>query len=158
MLTQLYNRAGFYYEARTILELFKMQDSKIFVLFSDVDGLKKVNDTLGHEAGDLLIQEMAACIKENLTNDMLAMRYGGDEFVVFGAYEDEAEVECFVDAIQTSIDQRNASGKNPFYLSTSVGVTQYHASEIQELSDVIDIADAKMYEHKRKKREQKNNI
>lgn len=158
MLTQLYNRAGFYYEAKTILELFKMQNSKIFVLFSDVDGLKKVNDTLGHEAGDLLIQEMAACIKENITNDMLAMRYGGDEFVVFGSYEDEAEVEYFVEAIQASIDRKNVEGKNPFILSTSIGITKYRAEEVRELSDVIDAADTKMYEQKRKKREQKNNI
>ncbi len=156
MLTQLYNRAGFYYEAKTILELLKMQNSKIFVLFSDVDGLKKVNDTLGHEAGDLLIKEMASCIKENLTSDMLAMRYGGDEFVVFGAYEDEMEVEYFVESIQVSIDRRNASGQNPFHLSSSIGVTKYYAAEVEELSDVIDIADANMYEQKRKKREQKN--
>ncbi len=156
MLTQLYNRAGFYYEAKTILELFKMQNSTIFVLFSDVDGLKIINDTLGHEAGDLLIQEMAACIQENLTSDMLAMRYGGDEFVVFGSYEDEMEVEYFVEAIQASIARRNASGKNPFILSTSIGISKYHAVDVRELSDVIDAADTKMYEQKRKKREQKN--
>ena len=93
MLTQLYNRAGFYYEAKTILELFKMQKSKIFVLFSDADGLKKVNDTLGHDAGDLLIKELAKCFKENLNSNMLAMRYGGDEFVVFGSYQEEDEIE-----------------------------------------------------------------
>ena len=88
MLTQMHNRAGFYYEAKTILEILKLQDSKIFVLFSDVDGLKKINDTYGHEMGDALIKEMAACFKENITNDMWAMRYGGDEFVVFGPYEE----------------------------------------------------------------------
>lgn len=158
MLTQLYNRAGFYYEAKTILELLKMQNSKIFVLFSDVDGLKKVNDTQGHEVGDALIKEMAACFKENLTSDMLAMRYGGDEFVVFGSYEDEIEITCLLEGIQASIDRRNASGQNPFHLATSIGVTKYDAAEVEELSDIIDIADANMYEQKRKKREQKNNI
>ena len=155
MLTQFYNRAGFYYEANTILELLKMQNSKIFVLFSDVDGLKKVNDTLGHEVGDLLIQEMAACFKENLTNDMLAMRYGGDEFVVFGSYEDEMEIEYLLEAIQASIDRRNAAGKHPFKLSTSIGITKYQAVDVKELSDAIDDADSRMYQQKRKKREQK---
>lgn len=152
-LTQLYNRAGFYYEAKTILEILKLQDSKIFVLFSDVDGLKKVNDIQGHEAGDALIKEMAACFKENLTGDMLAMRYGGDEFVVFGSYEDEAEIDYFLNSIQASMDNRNASGTNEFTLSTSIGVTKYHAKDVNELSDLIDIADANMYEQKRKKRE-----
>jgi len=152
-LTQLYNRAGFYYEAKTILEILKLQNSKIFVLFSDVDGLKKVNDNQGHEAGDALIKEMAACFKENLTGDMLAMRYGGDEFVVFGSYEEDAEIDYLLKAIQSSIDSRNASGKNAFTLSTSIGVTKYNSQEVNELSDLIDIADAKMYEQKRKKRE-----
>lgn len=157
MLTQLYNRAGFYYEAKTILEILKLQDSKIFVLFSDVDGLKKINDSQGHEAGDALIKEMAMCFKENLTSDMLAMRYGGDEFVVFGSYEEETEIDCLLAGIQGSMDRRNASGENPFTLSTSIGVTKYHAKDVNELSELIDIADANMYEQKRKKREERQN-
>lgn len=152
-LTQLYNRAGFYYEAKTILEIMKLQDSKIFVLFSDVDGLKKVNDSQGHEAGDALIKEMAACFKENLSGDMLAMRYGGDEFVVFGSYEMDAEIDYLIQSIQNSMERRNDSGKNSFTLSTSIGVTKYNAKDVNELSDLIDIADTNMYEQKRKKRE-----
>ncbi|MBQ8519525.1 MAG: GGDEF domain-containing protein [Agathobacter sp.] len=152
-LTHLYNRAGFYYEAKTILEIMKLQDSKIFVLFSDVDGLKKVNDTQGHEAGDALIKEMAACFKESLTGDMLAMRYGGDEFVVFGSYEDEAEINYLLQSLQNAMDRRNESGKNSFTLAASIGVTKYNAKDVKELSDLIDIADANMYEQKRKKRE-----
>ena len=157
MLTQLYNRAGFYYEARTILELFKMQNSKIFVLFSDADGLKKVNDTLGHDAGDTLIKEMAMCFQENLSSDMLAMRYGGDEFVVFGSYEDEIEITCLLEGIKASMERRNVSGNYPFQFSASIGVTTYNAADVEELSEVIELADARMYEQKRKKRE-KNKI
>lgn len=158
MLTQLYNRAGFYYEARTILELLKMQNSRIFVLFSDADGLKKVNDTLGHDAGDTLIKEMAMCFQENLSSDMLAMRYGGDEFVVFGSYEDEMEITYLLESIKASMERRNASGNYPFQFSASIGVTTYNAADVDELSDVIELADAKMYEQKRKKREKKNKI
>lgn len=154
-LTQLYNRAGFFYEAKTILEILKLQDSKIFVLFSDVDGLKIINDTQGHEAGDALIREMADCFKENLTSDMLAMRYGGDEFVVFGSYEDESEIEYLLEAIRNSIERRNTSGKNSFTLSTSIGVSKYRAQDVKELSDLIELADAKMYEQKRQKREER---
>lgn len=153
MLTQMHNRAGFYYEAKTILEILKLEDSKIFVLFSDVDGLKKINDTYGHEAGDELIKEMAACFKENLSNDMLAMRYGGDEFVVFGSYEEESEIEYLIRSIQNSMEFRNSTGNNVYTLSASIGVTTYRAKDVKELSDVIDIADANMYEKKRKKRE-----
>lgn len=155
MLTQLYNRAGFYYEAKTILEILKFQDSKVFVLFSDVDGLKKINDTQGHEAGDALIKEMAACFKENISSDMLAMRYGGDEFVVFGSYEEESEIDCLLEGINQSMERRNMSGQNSFTLSASIGVSKYDAKDVGELSEVIDIADTKMYEQKRLKREKK---
>ena len=155
MLTQLYNRAGFFYEAKTILEILKLQNSKIFVLFSDVDGLKKINDTKGHEAGDMLIKEMAACFKENINNDMLAMRYGGDEFVVFGAYEDEEEIEFLIQSIQNSMDRRNESGRFEFTLAASIGVSKYNATDVNELSELIDIADSMMYEQKRKRREER---
>lgn len=158
MLTQMHNRAGFYYEAKTILEVLKLQNSKIFVLFSDVDGLKKINDTYGHEAGDALIKEMAACFKENLGEDMLAMRYGGDEFVVFGSYEDEAEVDYLIHAIHNSMERRNVTGKNVFTLSASIGVSKYNAKDIGELSELIDIADTNMYEQKRRKREARKRL
>ena len=154
-LTQLYNRAGFFYEAKTILEILKLQDSKIFVLFSDVDGLKNVNDTQGHEAGDILIKTMAECFKENLTSDMLAMRYGGDEFVIFGSYEDEMEIQYLIDSIHASIERRNFSRKYSFTLSTSIGISKYRAQEVTELSDLIEIADMKMYEQKKLKREER---
>lgn len=157
-LTQLYNRAGFFYEAKTILEILKLQDSKIFVLFSDVDGLKKINDTQGHEAGDALIKSMADCFRENLTSDMMAMRYGGDEFVVFGSYEEDAEIDCLMEGIHASMERRNASGENTFTLSTSIGISKYRAREIKELSDLIELADAKMYEQKRKKREERQKL
>jgi len=155
MLTQMHNRAGFYYEAKTILEILKLQDSKIFVLFSDVDGLKKINDTYGHETGDELIKEMAACFKENMTNDMLAMRYGGDEFVVFGSYEEDSEIDYLIESIQGSMERRNKTGNHVFELSASIGVSKYVAKDVKELSELIDIADAEMYEQKRKKRQKR---
>ena len=134
----------------------KLQESKVFVMFSDVDGLKKINDTQGHEAGDALIKEMAICFKENLTGNMLAMRYGGDEFVIFGPYEKDEEVEDFLKGIYNSMERRNESGKNSFVLSASIGLSKYNAKDIKELSELIDIADTNMYEQKRKKREQKS--
>jgi len=134
----------------------KEKDKEIFLLFMDMDGLKTANDTLGHEIGDWMIREMAEVIKSNLMDDQMAMRYGGDEFVVFGSYEDDIEIDYLLESIQASMERRNTTGKNPFQLSASIGVTKYHAVDVKELSEVIDIADTNMYEEKRKKREQKN--
>lgn len=155
MLTQLYNRAGFFYEAKTILEILKFQDSNIFILFADVDGLKKVNDEQGHEIGDIFIREMAACFKENINSDMLAMRYGGDEFVVFGTYEEEVEIKYLIQSIEASMARRNESKEFPFTISASMGYSTYKAREVDELNALIEVADKNMYEQKRRKKEEK---
>ena len=156
MLTKLYNRAGFYYEAKTMLDNMKYNNENAFIVFFDLDGLKIVNDTMGHEAGDLLIQAMADCIRYNLKDNMLAMRYGGDEFVLFGSFREPDEVRNLVMDIRNSIDMLNNSDRYEFKLSTSIGGSAYKAAEITDLSVLIDLADQNMYQEKRRKKEQKN--
>lgn len=152
MLTALYNRAGFYYEAKSLLDAMKLRDENAFIAFFDLDGLKIINDTNGHEAGDLLIQAMADCIRYNLKENMLAMRYGGDEFVLFGSFTNPEEVEDVLTGIQKSITHLNDSGRYNFHLSTSVGNSRYRATEIEDLSVLIDLADQDMYLKKRQKK------
>uniref|UniRef100_UPI00405600C3 diguanylate cyclase domain-containing protein n=1 Tax=Agathobacter sp. TaxID=2021311 RepID=UPI00405600C3 len=157
-LTKLYNRAGFFYEAKSILDELCYEDKNVFLLFLDIDGLKNVNDTLGHEVGDGMIQEMSECIKENLGSNMLAMRYGGDEFVLFGSYEEPKERGAIVNAIQASVKARNEKGNNPFTLSVSIGEAGYKAREIKDLNQLIEDADRSMYEEKRRRYYEKNHI
>ncbi|MBR3840845.1 MAG: GGDEF domain-containing protein [Erysipelotrichales bacterium] len=152
MLTKLYNRAGFYNESKGFLEEMIKIDGKVFIVFFDLDGLKKINDAMGHEAGDTLIQLMADCIRVNISDNMLAMRYGGDEFVVFGSYQNGQEVTEFVENVLASIKKINDSKMYSFTLSTSVGGSKYRAREIEDLSVLIDIADQNMYEEKRRKK------
>ena len=154
-LTKLYNRAGFFYEAKTMLDKMSYKDESVFLLFLDIDGLKKVNDTLGHEVGDDLIREMAECIKENLNNDMLAMRYGGDEFVILGSCTEEQQVSSIIRRIQKSVRDCNRKDKNPFLLRVSIGGTEYKAKEIEDLNQLIVDADKSMYAEKRKRYQKK---
>lgn len=152
-LTNLYNRSGFYYEAKTILDNFKADNKNVFILFIDADGLKKVNDTLGHEAGDLLIQSIANIVHKNTTDDMLSMRYGGDEFVIFGGYSsDENIAKNVVSTIRQDIANTNDSHILSFPLSVSIGVSSWKATEIDDLSKLIEQADKEMYEEKRAKK------
>lgn len=156
-LTKLYNRAGFFYEAKTLLDKMSYEDKNVFLLFLDIDGLKKVNDTLGHDIGDDLIREMANCIKENTNGSMLAMRYGGDEFVLFGGYEEEEQMQNLIDKIQDSVKKCNEKGTNPFTLRVSIGGTGYQAREITDLNLLIADADKSMYEEKRRRYEARRN-
>ena len=54
-LTMLYNRSGFSYEAKTMMDRFKDADMDVYIIFMDADGLKTANDTLGHDVGDMMI-------------------------------------------------------------------------------------------------------
>jgi len=85
---------------------------------------------------------------------MLGMRYGGDEFVLFGGYKDgeEYKVERIVDSIREDFREVNQSGKYPFILSASMGVSKWKAKDIDSLDAVIEQADQRMYEEKRQKK------
>lgn len=151
MLTHLYNRAGFFHFAEPMLTKMKGCGEEAFLLFLDIDGLKTVNDTLGHEMGDLLISSMAEIIKRNVGENELAMRYGGDEFVIFGSLMPEGRMEELMQTIRCEMDAWNNSNKD-FKMSASVGSSRFLAEEIGNLSERIEQADKRMYEEKRLKK------
>ncbi|MBQ6845431.1 MAG: GGDEF domain-containing protein [Agathobacter sp.] len=153
-LTSLYNRSGFYYEAKNILDNLRSDDKNVFILFMDADGLKTINDNLGHEAGDLLIREIGALVHKNTTNEMLGMRYGGDEFVIFGGFADgeEERIEHLISNINADIERVNDARKYPFLLSVSIGASCWKAREVESLDVVIELADKEMYQEKRRKK------
>lgn len=153
-LTMLYNRSGFTYEAKSFMDHFRADDMNVFIIFMDADGLKTANDTLGHEIGDLMIREIGAVVHKNVSGEMLGMRYGGDEFVLFGGYKDgeEYKVDRVVESIHDDFREVNESGKHPFTLSASLGVSKWKARDITSLDAVIEQADKLMYEEKREKK------
>lgn len=153
-LTMLYNRSGFSYEAKSMMDRFKADDMNVFIIFMDADGLKTANDTLGHEVGDMMIREIGAIVHKNVSGEMLGMRYGGDEFVLFGGYKDKEEykVDRVLESIHEDMKEVNDSGKHPFTLSASMGLSKWKAREIISLDEVIEQADQKMYAEKRAKK------
>lgn len=153
-LTMLYNRSGFTYEAKSFMDHFKADDMNVFIIFMDADGLKAANDNLGHEIGDMMIREIGAVVHKNVSGEMLGMRYGGDEFVLFGGYKDgeEYKVDRVVESIHEDFKEVNESGKHPFKLSASLGVSKWKARDITSLDAVIEQADKRMYEEKREKK------
>lgn len=159
MLTHMYNRAGFYHYAAPALEKMREEEKDVFLMFMDIDGLKIVNDTMGHECGDRLICGVAEVVMQCVSGDHLTMRYGGDEFVVFGSCEGKEEAEQLMNKIKDTMKERNQQKKEPFELRASIGVSIYRAKDIDDLNQLIEQADKKMYEEKKKKRNsRKNNI
>jgi diguanylate cyclase (GGDEF)-like protein len=118
-----------------------------------VDGLKGVNDRLGHATGDLLLKEAADVIRETIRVSDLAGRIGGDEFCVLLLGEPELDPSRAVQRLRQTADSHNARPGRQFQVSLSVGVSTVPPGRSVTLEELIDAADEGMYEDKRTKRE-----
>jgi diguanylate cyclase (GGDEF)-like protein/PAS domain S-box-containing protein len=153
-LTGLYNRAYFSQRMQAVMEQAADDVQQVAVLFLDLDGFKKVNDTAGHEAGDHLLrivaQRLSACVRQG---DTLA-RLGGDEFVVLlDNVRSLAEAERLAKRIVEAIAQPFSTGGTEYYLGASIGIAAYpdHGSDAATL---LRCADAAMYNAKQNGRNQ----
>jgi len=102
------------------------QENQCFViLFMDINGLKSVNDTLGHSYGDELINAAVGVLKESLRDADAICRLGGDEFLIILASTNLAEAGAILHRILDKANAINKSDQHPFYLSLSIGTAQY---------------------------------
>lgn len=147
-LTGLYNRTFFEAELERLRSA--PQDYPVSVVIADLDGLKVVNDTLGHQVGDLLIQKSAQIIQHGANTEGLLARIGGDEFVVLSWCTDAAQTETLIGRIRTAMEAFNRR-ESMFRLSISLGAGI--AATPAALDPALHQADKAMYEDKlRRKR------
>lgn len=155
-LTKLLNRKGFFDQADKIYARSKYLNEPMFLIFADLDGLKYVNDNMGHKYGDIFINDYAKALKHiNKKYDYLLMRFGGDEFVVFGSNATKEDAEKFVKELNEYISELNNNNRleySPFSLSASTGITAIDNNTDLSLLKLIDIADKDMYVAKQKKK------
>lgn len=156
MLTNLYNRAGFYYYAKKYMDVIQRERRNVFIIFMDLDGLKQVNDIQGHESGDQYIKFMAQILHATVKQEELVMRYGGDEFVILGVCEKRDDVERYVEKIQEGVKQKNGNINFVHPLSVSIGAAYYEYPEIPNLEEAIEQADRDMYLEKKQKKQRKD--
>ncbi len=120
--------------------------------FVDVDGLKEINDTYGHNEGDFAIQTIAGILLSSVRGKDWVIRFGGDEFLVLflDCTEDMAKVAMA--RMYAKLEEKNRELDKPYKLSFSVGVSQI-TLEMEHISDVIRVIDASMYQEKTAKKE-----
>ncbi|MEH2443447.1 GGDEF domain-containing response regulator [Nostoc sp.] len=150
-LTGLYNRRGFFWLANQQFKIARRTQMLCCLLFVDLDGLKQINDSLGHEIGDRMIVDTAQILKQTFRDSDIVARLGGDEFVIFVPICSKNTDE-FYPRLQASIDRYNQDHNYLYQLSISIGVTQCTLNENVSLEQLIEEADKLMYEHKRAKR------
>ena len=156
-LTGVYNRSGFNDQVIPVLERAELKKASVSLFFIDTDGLKKVNDTFGHEAGDTLIKAMADILVQISNSNYLVCRYGGDEFVVFATGMTEVETQGFKNKIQAAMVDYNESHSNEWTLDASIGCWFEQSAVDVDLNQLIELADQDMYRIKRKKKTSRDN-
>ncbi|WP_201332921.1 bifunctional diguanylate cyclase/phosphodiesterase [Nitratiruptor sp. YY09-18] len=151
ILTDLPNRAHFLQRLDELVALNKRHPLPFALLFIDIDNFKDINDTLGHDSGDQLLQQFAIRVAKQIRQEDVLARYGGDEFVVIAPYINNAQT-----ALEFSCRIREAL-KEPFvingqhlqvYISIGIALFPYDAKDAKELLKGADIALYKAKEQK----------
>ena len=148
-LTGLHNRRGFLSLSEQQLRLSDRTKNRLLLFFADLDGLKSINDTLGHKEGDNALIEVAMVLKETFRSSDVIARMGGDEFAVLAIDTTEVNSEFLAGRIQSLIDKRNNQENRKYRLSVSVGCSFYDPENPGSIDGLIGQADQSMYEHKR---------
>jgi diguanylate cyclase (GGDEF)-like protein len=149
VLTGLYNRRGFFAHAEQIFKLAQRKRARSAVIFADVDGLKRVNDELGHETGDSLIRDAAAVFQESFRDADVVARLGGDEFVAYAL--DEGQPQVILARLNANLHAFNLMQERPYRVSISAGIVQCDPASEQNLLNYIVLADQQMYLQKRRR-------
>ncbi len=144
-LTDLPNRALFVDTLDHSLALAKRNHCKLAVMFLDLDGFKNVNDTLGHDAGDLLLQSVALRLKETIRNSDTVARVGGDEFTFILYNTDYQEnVSLVASKIIATLSEPFILNSNICHIGGSMGIASY-PDDSTSVKELIIQADAAMY-------------
>ncbi len=144
-LTGLYNR---HYFVNELKRLEKSRNYPIAVISADLDGLKLVNDTIGHHEGDLYLQRSATFLKESLRSADILARVGGDEFVLILPQTNRKDGEALLKRMESRLaEYNNNSSGLPLSISLGLAVNENGS---QSLEETYQAADDLMYKNKLK--------
>ena len=149
-LTDINNRNGFKIGCQHLYQACIAEQRTVMLMFLDMDGLKYINDTFGHKAGDNAICCMAQILKETCTDGEICCRFGGDEFIVFAADYTEEKAKQLSERIQEALTDMNQRKHFSYTLAASLGYDISVPEANTNLFQLVTVADHKMYEEKKK--------
>jgi len=120
-------------------------------MLADLDDMKKINDTLGHEKGDLALRDTATILKETFRGSDVVARIGGDEFAVCIVEDEKSGEDVVTSRLQKSLDKYNNAEKRSFTLSLSIGFARCGWGASCSVDEMLSKADKLMYEQKKSK-------
>lgn len=153
-LTGLYNRRGFMSMAEQQLKLERHAGTArgLTMMFADMDGLKKINDVYGHEAGSDAIIALSKIINSALRDSDLVARWGGDEFVILTIGSRDEDADAITERIYRRLSEYNAGSDKPYRLECSIGIAPISLDSGCSFETMIARADSAMYAEKRRRK------
>jgi diguanylate cyclase (GGDEF)-like protein len=152
-LTGLYNRRGFLRYARAQLDAAALAHRPMLLIFVDLDGLKDINDRLGHPAGDRALVDTGTVLKSTFRERDVVARLGGDEFVVLVTDASVVREPDLLGRLATRLEALNARAGREFQLAFSTGVAAFDPTAPEPLEELLSEADSRMYLDKRRRKD-----
>ncbi len=141
-LSGLYNRK---YMNHYLNKLQNDKPKHVYGFLMDINNFKAINDTYGHLKGDYALIQFGKILQYSIDKDSVAIRMGGDEFVIFAKLKSDEEALALKKQITYNVRQFNLKSKEPFHLSFSIGIAKYNGKNIDAFLSAMDDS---MYEAK----------
>jgi diguanylate cyclase (GGDEF)-like protein len=144
-LTDLPNRRLFHILLQNGIKTAHQNDQSLGVVFLDLDQFKQVNDTLGHEIGDILLQQVALRLQQTLRSSDTLARIGGDEFnILIEGFSEQSQIEPITETILASFSSPFLCQDHEIRITASIGIALY-PQDGESIQTLIKNADMAMY-------------
>jgi diguanylate cyclase (GGDEF)-like protein len=156
-LTGLNNLRGFHLLAEQALRLSQRSKLPFSVLYIDLDNLKQINDTLGHQTGSAFLVETSEILRTTFREADVLGRIGGDEFAIAGQFGKSA-IASANERLEACCAAKNAEAGRSYALSFSVGYVTSDEADQETLDELLMRADEAMYTVKRSKKDREGRV
>ncbi len=141
-LTKLYNRRYFFENAVSFIKRTTQKGKLYCVAMLDIDFFKKVNDTYGHDGGDIVLKNVSTLLAEHFATDAIVSRFGGEEFCVLTAHDPDDDVIKHFDDFRQAIEASSVESDGKIIqVTVSIGVCY----ESYDLDAMLKLADNRLY-------------
>lgn len=151
-LTGLNNRRGFKLLAEELLKLARRSGHVLWLVYADLDYLKRINDAFGHVAGDEALISVAKILMQTFRESDVVGRIGGDEFAILTIDSSAQGFEVIQTRLQGSLEAHNQQSRAGYVLSLSFGTVQVELDSVRSMDELLAQADTLMYANKQSKR------
>lgn len=153
-LTGLCNRRGFFHLAGQMMKLAGRTKKGMMLFFADLDDLKGINDSFGHQEGDAALVDAGIIMRDTFRHSDVIARMGGDEFAALMIEIQGTDVEkLIIERFEKNIRDINARKRRGYQLSMSVGLARYDPNDPSSIDEMLARADASMYRYKKEGKE-----